>query len=129
MYLQILNDAPPREVHSVKDLVNTCNKLIAGGHLPKEELAIKTLVYAAAPNLATAKKNEVVRQVLMAQDVPTQTRSWRDNECWDWYETKCVDKDEVKLITSFQIITSKIVSILFSSNLLKMKRCKPWQNM
>ena len=97
LYLQKLNDAPPREVHSVKDLVNTCNRLIAGGHLPKEELAIKTLVYAAAPNLATSKKNEVVRQVLMAQDVPTQTRSWRDNECWDWYETKCVDKDEVKI--------------------------------
>ena len=97
LYLQKLNDAPPREVHTVKDLVSTCSTLIAGGHLPKEELAIRNLVFAAAPNLSTAKKNEVIRQVLKEQDVPTQTRSWRDNECWDWYETKCVDKDEVKI--------------------------------
>tara|TARA_A100000172_G_C3027022_1_gene105212 strand:+ start:135 stop:1190 length:1056 start_codon:yes stop_codon:yes gene_type:complete len=97
LYLQKLNDSPPREVHNVKDLVSTCATLIAGGHLPKEELAIRHLVYAAAPNLSTAKKNEVIRQVLKDQDVPTQTRSWRDNECWDWYETKCVDKDEVKI--------------------------------
>lgn len=97
LYLQQLNDAPPREVHTVKDLVSTCTTLIAGGHLPKEELAIVNLVYAAAPNLSTAKKNEVIRQVLMAQKIPTQTRSWRDNECWDWYDTKCVDKDEVKI--------------------------------
>ena len=97
LFLQKLNDAPPREVHTVKDLVSTCATLISGGHLPREELAIRNLVYAAAPNLSTAKKNEVIRQVLKEQDVPTQTRSWRDNECWDWYETKCVDKDEVKI--------------------------------
>ena len=97
LFLQKLNDAPPREVHTVNDLVSTCATLISGGYLPKEELAIVNFVYAAAPNLSTAKKNEVVRKVLMAQDVPTQTRSWRDNECWDWYDTKCVDKDEVKI--------------------------------
>ena len=97
LYLQRLNDAPPREVHTVNDLVFTCCTLIAAGHLPKEELEIRNLVYAAAPNLSTAKKNEVIRQVLKEQNVPTQTRSWRDNECWDWYETKCVDRDEVKI--------------------------------
>ena len=96
-YLQKLNDAPPREVHTVKDLVSTCCDLIAGGHLPKEELSIASFVYDSASNLSTAKKNEVVRQVTKEQDVPTQTRSWRDNECRDWYESKCVDKDEVKI--------------------------------
>ncbi len=68
LFLQKLNDAPPREVHTVNDLVSTCATLISGGYLPKEELAIVNFVYAAAPNLSTAKKNEVVRKVLMARE-------------------------------------------------------------
>tara|TARA_Y100001968_G_scaffold253743_1_gene239462 strand:- start:52 stop:1101 length:1050 start_codon:yes stop_codon:yes gene_type:complete len=111
LYLQILNDAPPREVHSIKDLVSTCCKLIVSQHLPKEELAIQNFIYAASPNLSTAKKNEAVRQILKEENVPTQTRSWRDNECWDWYETKCVDEVDIDYFFPNHYFQDRIYSV------------------
>lgn len=97
MYLQKLNDAPPRQVHTVKDLVHACCTLIKEQSLPRIQEHISTFVYESAPNLSTAKKNEVIRQVLKAENVPTKTRSWRDNECWAWYDKHCTDKDDVKI--------------------------------
>lgn len=112
LYLHKLNDAQPREVHTVKDLVLTMSQLISKGDLKKEEPAIKDAVYECAPNLDTSKKNDAVRKVLIQEEVPTQTRSWRDKECKDWYETKCVDNDEVDYFFPDSYFIDRIFNVL-----------------
>ena len=112
IYLHKLNDAQPREVHTVNDIVLTMSQLISRGDLKKEEPAIKDAVYECATNLDTSKKNDAVRKVLFQEDVPTQTRSWRDKECKDWYETKCVDSEEVDYFFPDKYFIDRIFNVL-----------------
>ena len=93
VFLQLQNDDLPQEVHSSEDIKESCFRLIASGDLAKEEDSIRDFVYCSAPNLRTEEKNEIVRQVIKDNDVPTRTISWRDNECKDWYEQKCVETE------------------------------------
>jgi len=93
VFLQLQNDDLPQEVHSSEDIRESCFRLISSGDLKKEEDAITDFVYEAAPNLRTEEKNDIIRQVIKDNDVPTRTISWRDNECTDWWNNKCVETE------------------------------------
>jgi len=111
VWLHLENDPLPQEGNSVADLVQTCCELIATEDLAKEESAIRDFVYESAPNMATQDKNEVVRTVLKQEDVPTRTISWRDNECRDWLDEKCLDEIEVDYCFPFHYFQDRIYSL------------------
>lgn len=111
VWLQLENDGLPQESHSIEDLVVSCCTLIKSKDLPKEESAIRDFVYESAPNMATQDKNEVVRIVLKEEDVPTKTISWRDNECKEWLEEKCLDELEVDYCFPFHYFQDRIYSV------------------
>jgi len=112
VWLQLENDGLPQESHTIGDLVVSCCTLIQKGDLPKEESAIRDFVYESAPNMTTQDKNEVVRIVLKEEDVPTKTISWRDNECKEWLEEKCLDDLEVDYCFPFHYFQDRIYSVL-----------------
>lgn len=112
VWLHIENDPLPSEGNSIPDLVQSCTEMIYSGDLPKEESAIKDFVYESAPNMPTQDKNEVVRIVLKEEDVPTRTISWRDNECRDWLEDKCLDEVEVDYCFPFHYFQDRVYSLL-----------------
>jgi len=111
VWLQLENDGLPQESHSIDDLVVSCCTLIQSKDLPKEESAIRDFVYESAPNMATQDKNEVVRIVLKEEDVPTKTISWRDNECKEWLDEKCLDDLEVDYCFPFHYFQDRIYSV------------------
>lgn len=111
VWLQLENDGLPQESHTVDDLVVSCCTLIQKGDLPREESAIRDFVYESAPNMATQDKNEVVRIVLKEEDVPTKTISWRDNECKEWLDEKCLDELEVDYCFPFHYFQDRIYSV------------------
>jgi len=111
VWLQLENDGLPQESHSVDDLVVSCCTLIQSKDLPKEENSIRDFVYESAPNMVTQDKNEVVRIVLKEEDVPTKTISWRDNECKEWLEEKCLDELEVDYCFPFHYFQDRIYSV------------------
>ena len=111
VWLHVENDFLPSEGNSIADLHQTCADLIASGDLPKEESAIRDFVYESAPNMATQDKNEVVRKVLKEEDVPTKTISWRDNECKEWLENKCLDDIEVDYSFPFHYFQDRIFTL------------------
>lgn len=111
IWLQLENDGLPQESHTIDDLVVSCCSLIKSNDLPKEESAIRGFVYESAPNMATQDKNEVVRIVLKEEDVPTKTISWRDNECREWLEEKCLDDIEVDYCFPFHYFQDRIYSL------------------
>lgn len=112
IWLQLENDGLPQESHTIEDLVVSCCTLIKANDLPKEESAIRDFVYESAPNMATQEKNEVVRIVLKEEDVPTKTISWRDNECQEWLEKKCLDDLEVDYCFPFHYFQDRIYTLL-----------------
>ena len=112
VWLQLENDGLPQESHSVDDLVVSCCTLIKSEDLPKEESAIRDFVYESAPNMTTQDKNEVVRIVLKEEDVPTKTISWRDNECNEWLEEKCLDDIEVDYSFPYHYFQDRIYSLM-----------------
>lgn len=111
VWLQLENDGLPQESHTVGDLVVSCCTLIQKGDLPKEENSIRDFVYESAPNMATQEKNEVIRIVLKEEDVPTKTISWRDTECKEWLEEKCLDEIEVDYCFPFHYFQDRIYSV------------------
>jgi len=111
VWLQLENDGLPQESHTVDDLVVSCCTLIQKDDLPREESAIRDFVYESAPNMATQDKNEVVRIVLKEEDVPTKTISWRDNECKEWLDEKCLDDLEVDYCFPFRYFQDRIYSV------------------
>ena len=111
VWLHIENDPLPSEGNSTADLHQTCAELICSGDLPKEESAIRDFVYESAPNMATQDKNEVVRIVLKEEDVPTKTISWRNNECKEWLDKKCVDDIEVDYCFPFEYFQDRIYTL------------------
>ena len=111
VWLHVENDPLPSEGNSIADLHQTCADLITSGDLPKEESAIRDFVYESAPNMATQDKNEVVRRVLKEEDVPTKTISWRDNECKEWLEDKCLDDIEVDYSFPFHYFQDRIFTL------------------
>ena len=112
VWLHIENDPLPSEGNSVDDLVQSCSEMIYSKDLPKEESFIRDFVYESAPNMPTQDKNEVVRIVLKEEDVPTRTISWRDNECRDWLENKCLDEVEVDYCFPFHYFQDRVYSLL-----------------
>lgn len=112
IWLQLENDGLPQESHTIDDLVLSCCSLIKSNDLPKEESAIRDFVYESAPNMATQDKNEVVRVVLKEEDVPTKTISWRDNECQEWLEQKCLDDIEVDYCFPFHYFQDRIYTLM-----------------
>ena len=112
VWLHIENDPLPSEGNSIQDLVQSCVEMIYSGDLPKEESSIKDFVYESAPNMPTQDKNEVVRIVLKEEDVPTRTISWRDNECRDWLDKKCLDEVEVDYCFPFHYFQDRVYSLL-----------------
>ena len=112
VWLHIENDPLPSEGNSVDDLVQSCSEMIYSEDLPKEESFIRDFVYESAPNMPTQDKNEVVRIVLKEEDVPTRTISWRDNECRDWLEDKCLDEVEVDYCFPFHYFQDRVYSLL-----------------
>jgi hypothetical protein len=112
IWLQLENDGLPQESHTVDDLVVSCCTLIQSNDLPREESAIREFVYESAPNMATQDKNEVVRIVLKEEDVPTKTISWRDNECKEWLEEKCLDDVEIDYCFPFHYFQDRIYSLM-----------------
>ena len=112
VWLHIENDPLPSEGNSVDDLVQSCSEMIYSKDLPKEESSIRDFVYESAPNMPTQDKNEVVRIVLKEEDVPTRTISWRDNECRDWLEDKCLDEVEVDYCFPFHYFQDRVYSLL-----------------
>lgn len=112
VWLQRENDGLPQESHTIGDLVVSCCTLIQKGDLPKEESAIRDFVYESAPNMATQDKNEVVRVVLKEEEVPTKTISWRDNECREWIEQKCLDEIEVDYCFPHHYFQDRIYSLM-----------------
>lgn len=112
IWLQLENDGLPQESHTVEDLVASCSRLIASGDLNKEESAIRDFVYESAPNMATQDKNEAVRQVLKNEDVPTVTISWRDNECREWLEEKCLDEVQIDYCFPFHYFQDRIYPLM-----------------
>lgn len=111
VWLQLENDGLPQESHSVDDLVVSCCTLIQSGDIAREESAIRDFVYESAPNMATQDKNEVVRIVLKEEEVPTKTISWRDNECKEWLDEKCLDEIEVDYSFPFHYFQDRIYSL------------------
>ena len=61
--------------------------------------------------MATQDKNEVVRIVLKEEEVPTKTISWRDNECREWLEQKCLDDMEVDYCFPYHYFQDRIYSL------------------
>lgn len=112
IWLQLENDGLPQESHTVEDLVVSCCNLIQSNDLSKEESVIRDFVYESAPNMATQDKNEVVRIVLKEENVPTRTISWRDNECRDWLDQKCLDELEVDYCFPFHYFQDRIYSLM-----------------
>jgi hypothetical protein len=112
VWLQRENDGLPQESHTVDDIVSSCSRLIVSGDLKKEEIAIRDFVYESAPNMATQEKNEAVRQVLKNEDVPTVTIGWRDTECREWLEDKCLDEVEIDYCFPFHYFQDRIYSLL-----------------
>lgn len=112
VWLHLENDALPQEVNSVDDLVTSCCGLIQSGDLPKEESAIRAFVWECAVNMPTQDKNEVIRQVLKEEEVPTKTISWRDNECREWLEEKCLDEIEVDYCFPYHYFQDRIYSLM-----------------
>lgn len=112
IWLQRENDGLPQQSHSVEDIVASCSRLIASGDLDKEELAIRDFVYESAPNMATQDKNEAVRQVLKNEEVPTVTITWRDNECREWLDQKCLDEVEIDYSFPFHYFQDRIYPVL-----------------
>lgn len=112
IWLQLENDGLPQESHTIDDLVSSCSRMIARGDLAKEESAIRNFVYEAAPNMATQDKNEAVRQVLKNEDVPTVTIAWRDTECREWLEEKCLDEVEIDYCFPFHYFQDRIYPVL-----------------
>lgn len=111
IWLHVENDPLPSEGNNIADLHQSCAELIASGDLPKEESAIRDFVYESAPNMATQDKNEVVRIVLKEEDVPTKTISWRNNECKEWLEDKCLDDVEVDYCFPFEYFQDRIYTL------------------
>jgi hypothetical protein len=112
VWLHIENDPLPSEGNSVDDLVQSCSEMICSGDLPKEESSIRDFVYESAPNMPTQDKNEVVRIVLKEEDVPTRTISWRDNECREWLDEKCLDEVKVDYCFPFHYFQDRVYSVL-----------------
>jgi hypothetical protein len=112
IWLHQQNDDLPQGVNTVEDMTTSCGSLVAAGVIDKEEFAIRKFVYDSAPNMATSKKNEVVRRVLQQEDVPTKTISWRDGECKDWLETKCVDEVKVDYCFPFHYFQDRLYSVM-----------------
>ncbi len=113
VFLQLQNDDLPQEVHSSEDIKESCFRLISSGDLKKEEDVIRDFVYESAPNLRTEEKNEIIRQVIKDNDVPTRTISWRDNECKEWYDQKCVETEpEVDYFFPDQYFQDRIYPVL-----------------
>ena len=111
VWLHVENDPLPCEGNSINDLVTSCGEMLCCGNLPKEENSIREFVWAAAPNMTTQDKNEVVRRVLKEEDVPTRTISWRDNECREWLDNKCLDDIEVDYCFPFHYFQDRIYSV------------------
>lgn len=105
------NDTLPQGVSTVGDLVTTCCELIRTGDLEKEEFAIRKFVFDAAVNMPTADKNEVVRCVLKEEDVPTKTISWRNGECEEWLDQKCVDETQIHYSFPYHYFQDRIYSL------------------
>ena len=112
VWLHIENDPLPSEGNSIDDLVQSCSEMICSGDLPKEESTIRDFVYESAPNMPTQDKNEVVRIVLKEEDVPTRTISWRDNECREWLDEKCLDEVKVDYCFPFHYFQDRVYSVL-----------------
>lgn len=112
VWLHIENDPLPSEGNSIDDLVQSCSEMICSGDLPKEESSIRDFVYESAPNMPTQDKNEVVRIVLKEEDVPTRTISWRDNECREWLDEKCLDEVKVDYCFPFHYFQDRVYSVL-----------------
>lgn len=112
VWLHLENDPLPQEGNSIDDLVQTCCELICAGDLPREESGIRDFVYESAPNMPTQDKNEVVRIVLKQEDVPTRTISWRDNECREWLDSKCLDNIEVDYCFPFHYFQDRVYALL-----------------
>ena len=112
VWLHIENDPLPSEGNSINDIVQSCSEMICSGDLPKEESSIRDFVYESAPNMPTQDKNEVVRIVLKEEDVPTRTISWRDNECREWLDEKCLDEVKVDYCFPFHYFQDRVYSVL-----------------
>tara|TARA_A100001201_G_C4065505_1_gene194041 strand:+ start:160 stop:1185 length:1026 start_codon:yes stop_codon:yes gene_type:complete len=112
VWLHIENDPLPSEGNSIDDLVQSCSEMICSGDLPKEESSIRDFVYESAPNMPTQDKNEVVRIVLKEEKVPTRTISWRDNECREWLDEKCLDEVKVDYCFPFHYFQDRVYSVL-----------------
>jgi hypothetical protein len=119
VWLHLENDPLPQEGNSVDDLVQTSCELIASGDLAREESAIRDFVYESAPNMPTQDKNEVVRIVLKQEDIPTRTISWRDNECREWLDEKCLDNVDVDYCFPFHYFQDRVYSLLKQYHLTK----------
>ena len=113
VFLQLQNDNLPEEVHSSLDIEGSVRKLIASNDLESEEYAIRDFVFSSAPNLRTEEKNEIVRKVIKGAQIPTNTISWRDNECKDWYAEKCVDTSpEIDYFFPNQYFQDRIYAVM-----------------
>jgi len=111
VWLHVENDPLPCEGNSINDLVTSCGEMLCCENLARNESSIKDFVYAAAPNMSTQDKNEVVRRVLKEEDVPTRTISWRDSECREWLDDKCLDDIEVDYCFPFHYFQDRIYSV------------------
>tara|TARA_B100000035_G_C20975946_1_gene543177 strand:+ start:209 stop:1249 length:1041 start_codon:yes stop_codon:yes gene_type:complete len=111
IWLHQENDNLPQGVNTVSDLVTTCCVLIKNGDLEKDEFEIRQYVYDAAVNMPTADKNEVVRRVLKEEDVPTKTISWRNGECEEWLDQKCVDETQIDYCFPYHYFQDRLYSL------------------
>ena len=111
VWLHVENDPLPSERNSIDDLVTSCAEMMCCENLARNEASIKDFVYAAAPNMSTLDKIEVVRRVLKTEDVPTRTIAWRDGECREWLVEKCLDDIEVDYCFPFHYFQDRIYSV------------------
>ena len=112
VWLQQENDGLPQESHTKEDLETSCASLIASGDMQKEEAVIRDFVFESAPNMPTQDKNEVVRNVIKGCDVPTKTIAWRDNECKEWLDTKCVDEVNVDYSFPYHYFQDRVYALM-----------------
>ena len=80
--------------------------------MQKEEASIRDFVFVSAPTMPTQDKNEVGRNVIKGCDVPTKTIAWRDNECKEWLDTKCVDEVNVDYSFPYHYFQDRVYALM-----------------